>query len=67
MIGVFKIETEVVPGSGKFERSGLGSNREAKESINTAFNYFKANKKNISGTMSVQNFDYLMHVQDLRG
>lgn len=49
MIGVFKIETEVVPGSGKFERTGLGYNREAKESINTAFNYFKANKKNISG------------------
>lgn len=67
MIGVFKIETEVVPGSGKFGRSGLGSNREAKESINTAFNYFKANKKNISGTISVQNFDYLMHVQDLQG
>jgi len=67
MIGVFKIETEIVPGSGKFERSGLGSNREAKESINTAFNYFKANKKNISGTISVQNFDYLMHVQDLQG
>ncbi|SDY94149.1 ATP-dependent Lon protease [Proteiniborus ethanoligenes] len=67
MIGVFKIETEVVPGSGKFERSGLGSNREAKESINTAFNYFKANKKNISGTISIQNFDYLMHIQDLQG
>jgi ATP-dependent Lon protease len=67
MIGVYKIETEVVPGSGKFEKTGLGSNREAKESINTAFNYFKANKKNISGTISVQNFDYLMHIQDLQG
>lgn len=67
MIGVYKIETEVVAGSGKFERSGLGSNREAKESINTAFNYFKANKKNISGTISVQNYDYLMHIQDLQG
>jgi len=67
MIGVYKIETEVVAGSGKFERSGLGSNREAKESINTAFNYFKANKKNISGTISVQNSDYLMHIQDLQG
>ncbi len=67
MLGVYKIETEVVAGSGKFERSGLGSNREAKESINTAFNYFKANKKNISGTISIQNFDYLMHIQDLQG
>jgi len=67
MIGVFKIETEVVSGSGKFEKTGLGSNREAKESINTAFNYFKANKKNISGTISVQHNDYLMHIQDLQG
>lgn len=65
MIGTFKIETEVVPGSGKFERTGLGSNHETKESINIAYNYFKANKKNISGTISIQNFDYLMHVQDL--
>ncbi len=67
MIGVFKIETEVVPGTGKFDRSGLGSNREAKENINTAFNYFKANKKNISGSISVQNCDYLMHIQDIQG
>ncbi len=67
MIGTFKIETEVVPGSGKFERTGLGSNRETRESINTAYNYFKANKKNISGTISTQDFDYLMHVQDLQG
>jgi ATP-dependent Lon protease len=67
MIGVFKIETEVVPGSGKFERTGLGSNRDAKESINTAFNYFKANRKNISGSISLNNNDFLMHIQDLRG
>jgi len=67
MIGVFKIETEVVPGSGKFERTGLGSNRDAKESINTAFNYFKANKKNISGSISLNNNDFLMHIQDLQG
>ena len=67
MIGVYKIETEVVSGSGKFERTGLGSSRDAKENINTAFNYFKANKKNISGTISLNNNDFLMHVQDLQG
>ncbi|MDW7730720.1 MAG: protease Lon-related BREX system protein BrxL [Bacillota bacterium] len=67
MIGVYKIETEVVSGSGKFEKTGLGSKREVKESINTAFNYFKANRKNISGTISLQTSDYLMHVQDLQG
>lgn len=67
MIGVFKIENEVVSGSGKFERTGIGSNRESKESLNTAFNYFKVNKKSISGSIQVQNSDYLMHVQDLQG
>jgi len=67
MIGVYKIETEVVSGSGKFERTGLGSNRDAKENINTAFNYFKANKKNISGTISLNNNDFLMHIQDMQG
>ena len=67
MIGVYKIETEVVSGTGKFERTGLGSKRDVKESINTAFNYFKANKKNISGTISLNNNDFLMHVQDLQG
>ncbi|NLJ77694.1 MAG: ATP-dependent Lon protease, partial [Peptococcaceae bacterium] len=67
IIGVFKIETEVVSGSGKFERTGLGSGREARESVNTAFNYFKANKKNISGSISLKQNDFLMHVQDLQG
>ncbi|MBS3950097.1 MAG: protease Lon-related BREX system protein BrxL [Peptococcaceae bacterium] len=67
MIGAYKIETEVVSGSGKFERTGLGSSREAKEGIDTAFNYFKANKKNISGAISSSTSDFLMHVQDLQG
>ncbi|WP_429683869.1 protease Lon-related BREX system protein BrxL [Bacillus mycoides] len=67
MIGVYKLETEVVSGSGKFERTGLGSERESKESIDTAFRFFKANAKNISGSISVNNKDHLMHIQDMQG
>lgn len=67
MIGVFKLETEMVTGSGKFERTGIGSDREAKESIDTAYRYLKANSKNISGSISTATKDYLMHVQDLNG
>ena len=67
MIGVYKIETEVVSGSGKFERTGLGTCREAKESIETAFRYFKANSRSISASISTTNKDYLMHVQDVNG
>jgi ATP-dependent Lon protease len=67
MLGVYKLETEMVTGSGKFERTGIGSDREAKESIDTAYRYLKANSKNISGTISTANKDYLMHLQDLNG
>ena len=67
MIGVYKIETEVINGNGKFEKSGLASHREAKESIETAFKYFRANSKNISASISLTNRDYMMYVQDIAG
>ena len=38
MIGVFRLESQMLPGNGKFERTGLGSEREAREATNTAFN-----------------------------
>lgn len=67
MIGAYKIETEVVSGNGRFEKTGLGSDRETKESIDTAFRYFRANNKNISGTISTTTKDYLMYVKDING
>lgn len=67
MIGVYKIETQVVSGSGKFEKTGLGSDREAKEAIETAFRFFRANSKKISGSISTTTKDYLMHVEDING
>ena len=67
MLGVFKLETEMVTGSGKFERTGIGSDRLAKESLDTAYRYLKANSKIISGTISTTTKDYLMHLQDLNG
>ncbi|MFJ8526616.1 BREX system Lon protease-like protein BrxL [Bacillus sp. NPDC094106] len=67
MIGTYKLETEVVSGNGKFEKTGLNSDRDAKESIDTAFRFFKANNKNISGTISTTTKDYLIHIQDIHG
>lgn len=67
MLGVYKLETEVVSGNGKFEKTGLGTHREAKESIETAFRYFKANSRSISASISTTTKDYLMHVQDVNG
>jgi ATP-dependent Lon protease len=67
MIGVFKLETEMVSGNGKFEVTGVGSDREAKESLKTAQNYFKANRKQISGTIDIDQSNYLMHIGDAQG
>lgn len=67
MIGPYKIETEVINGNGKFEKTGLGSDRQIKETIDTAFKYFRANSKSISGNISVTARDYMMHVQDISG
>lgn len=67
MIGVFRLESQMLPGSGKFDRTGLGSDRDAKEATNTAFNFLKANGKRISGSISTTNKDYIIGYQDLQG
>ena len=67
MVGVYRLETQMLPGSGKFERTGLGTDRDAKESTNTAFNYLKANGKQISNSISTTSKDYIINYQDLNG
>lgn len=61
MIGVFRLESQMLPGNGKLERTGLGSDRDAKESSNTAFNYLKANGNRISGSISTTQKDYIIN------
>ena len=67
MIGVYRLESQMLPGNGKFERTGLGSDREAKEASNTAFNYLKANGNRISKSISTTLSDYIINYQDLQG
>lgn len=67
MVGVYRLETQVLPGNGKFERTGLGSDRDAKEATNTAFNYLKANGRHISNSVSTTTKDYMINYQDLNG
>ena len=67
LVGVYRLETQMLPGNGKFERTGLGSDREVKEATNTAFNYLKANANAISGEISTTTKDYIINYQDLQG
>lgn len=67
MLGVFRLESQMLPGNGKFERTGLGSDGKCKEAANTAFNYLKANSNRISGNISTTTKDYIINYQDLQG
>ena len=66
-ISVYRIETQKISGSGKFNVSGLGSSAVAKEGVKVGFEYFKANIKNVSSTLHSGEFDYHVHVVDLQG
>ncbi|MCD8300003.1 MAG: protease Lon-related BREX system protein BrxL [Clostridiales bacterium] len=67
MIGAFRLESQMLPGNGKFERTGIGSDRDCREATNTAFNFLKANGNRISGSISTTTKDYIINYQDLQG
>ncbi|MCD8248830.1 MAG: protease Lon-related BREX system protein BrxL [Lachnospiraceae bacterium] len=67
MLGVFRLESQMLPGSGKLECTGIGSDRGCREATNTAFNFLKANGSRISGSISTILKDYIINYQDLQG
>lgn len=67
MIGLFRLESQMLPGSAKFEKIGLGSDCKYKEALTTAFNFLKANSKYISQSISTTTKDYFIGYRDLQG
>ena len=67
MIGLYRLETQMLPGNGKFERTGIGTDRECKEATAIAFNYLKANSNRISQSISTTTKDYFIDYRDLQG
>ena len=67
MIGGCRLESQMLPGNGKFDRTGIGTDRDARESSSTAFNFLKANGNRISGSISTTTKDYIINYQDLQG
>jgi ATP-dependent Lon protease len=64
MFGVYALESQMLPGNGKFEKKGLGPEKEA---ANTAFTYLKACSNTISGAISTTTRDYTIDYRDLNG
>ena len=67
MLGVFRLESQMLPGNGKFERTGIGTDRDSREASNTAFNYLKVNGSRVSNSISTTTKDYIINYQDLQG
>lgn len=67
MLGIFKLETQVSVGSGKFTATGLNTGKEPKESVKIAESFFKGNSKSISPSIMVDTKDYFLHVTDSQG
>lgn len=61
MIGVFFLASQMLLGNGKFDRTGLGSDREGPETSNTAFSFLNANGNRISGAISTTTRDYIIN------
>ena len=66
-LGVYKFETEMMKGNGKFTPNGIGSKKPITESVKIAYQYFKSNASSINGQISYKDKDYVMQVKDLHG
>jgi len=63
---VYMMETQISAWSWKLTKSWISWNSKARENIDTAFNYFKANAKSISWNINTKEKDYYLQVQDLQ-
>jgi len=62
MLGLYRLELQVVPGSGKLSVSGSGVNSKTKEAVKVGFDYFKANVSRVSASAKAGDHDYHLHV-----
>jgi ATP-dependent Lon protease len=64
-LGLYRLETQVMAGSGTLKMSGFGSNGGAKEAVKVGFDYFKANGSSVSASLKAGGHDYHLHVVEL--
>lgn len=64
-LGLYRVETQVTAGNGKFNTSGLGSNSSAKEGFKVGFDYFKANASAVSASARPGEHDFHLHIVEL--
>ena len=63
--GLYRLELQIVSGSGKLSISGSGANNKTKEAVRIGFDYFKANVFRISSLTKVGIHDYHIHIVEM--
>lgn len=63
--GLYRLELQVMAGTGKLSISGVGSSSKTKEPIKVAYDYFKANASRVSASIKALEHDYHLHVIEL--
>ena len=66
-VGIYKLETQIATGNGKFKAIGLGSDTTAKEKTYSAYKYINANAGAISAQLTTTKYDFVVNMQDLHG
>jgi len=64
-LGLYRLELQVVGGTGKLTVSGSGVNNKTKEAIKIAFDYFKANISRVSSLSKAGDHDYHLHIVEM--
>ncbi len=63
--GLYRLELQVMAGTGKLSISGVGSSSKTKEPIKVAYDYFRANAARVSASIKALEHDYHLHVIEL--
>lgn len=64
-LGLYRIETQLTPGSGGLATSGLANNSSAKEAVKVGFDFFRANAAQVSASIKALEHDYHLHFVEL--
>jgi ATP-dependent Lon protease len=64
-LGLYRLELQVMAGTGKLSISGVGSSSKTKEPLKLAYDYFKANASRVSASVKTLEHDFHIHVIEL--
>jgi ATP-dependent Lon protease len=64
-LGLYRLETQLTPGTGLLKTSGLGSSSAAKEGVKVGFDFFRANTNRVSASAKPMDHDYHLHFVEL--